>query len=267
MKKRKKAEELKEELKRYLPTTLILSLAFLALAGCAVLAQKPETANAEEMAALAEMAEAEKMEGLARLDAEAKAAEEARAAEEAAKAAEEAEAQAKADAEFAEAAAKKAEEAKTAATGGSVINVGSKQVTIPGLQTYVLIKLSEQTLWVVRSPSITDNLDECEILFETGIVTGTAKTSRSTPTGTYQIYSKVKGTYLRPSDGSKVWVDYWMPFNGGIGLHDATWRSNSQFGTDQYLYSGSHGCVNMPYDSAATVYDLVSVGTTVYVVN
>ena len=43
----------------------------------------------------------------------------------------------------------------------------------------------------------------------------------------------------------KLMVTYWMPFNGGIGFHDATWRGC--FGGQIYIWSGSHGCVNMPY--------------------
>ena len=53
-------------------------------------------------------------------------------------------------------------------------------------------------------------------------------------------------------------VDYWMPFNGGIGLHDASWRS--KFGGTIYQTSGSHGCVNLPPASAATLYDLLYKG-------
>jgi hypothetical protein len=52
-----------------------------------------------------------------------------------------------------------------------------------------------------------------------------------------------------------------MPFKGGYGLHDATWRSS--FGGTIYYYSGSHGCVNLPKSAAKTIYNNVSVGTKV----
>ena len=59
-------------------------------------------------------------------------------------------------------------------------------------------------------------------------------------------------------------VSYWMPFIGGsYGLHDASWRSN--FGGDIYIYSGSHGCVNLPPAKAGELYKMVSVGTVVIV--
>ena len=48
-----------------------------------------------------------------------------------------------------------------------------------------------------------------------------------------------------------------------IGLHDATWRGS--FGGSIYKYNGSHGCINLPYWVAQTIYDKAPVGTRVYV--
>ena len=56
-----------------------------------------------------------------------------------------------------------------------------------------------------------------------------------------------------------------MQFYEGYGLHDATWRSNYEFGGDTYWYSGSHGCVNLPYYAAESLYFMVSRGTYVLV--
>ena len=56
-------------------------------------------------------------------------------------------------------------------------------------------------------------------------------------------------------------VKYWMPFNGGVGLHDASWRGS--FGGNIYQNSGSHGCINLPPKTVKRLYDLVSVGTIV----
>lgn len=50
-------------------------------------------------------------------------------------------------------------------------------------------------------------------------------------------------------------VDYWMPFNGGIGMHDASWRGS--FGGSIYKYSGSHGCINMPASKAKALYGMI----------
>ena len=56
---------------------------------------------------------------------------------------------------------------------------------------------------------------------------------------------------------------YWLGFNGGIGIHDASWRDD--FGGDIYQGNGSHGCVNTPFDKVKTIYEHVEVGTPVYV--
>jgi len=46
-----------------------------------------------------------------------------------------------------------------------------------------------------------------------------------------------------------------MPFNGGIGFHDADWQP--YFGGDRYLTGGSHGCINMPPDKAGELYNII----------
>ena len=87
---------------------------------------------------------------------------------------------------------------------------------------------------------------------------------RSTSVGHWHINSKERSRYLR-GPGYRSWVNYWMPFHGGQGLHDATWRG--AFGGNIYTYSGSHGCVNLPLDIAAQLYSLVYVGMPVIVHN
>ena len=82
---------------------------------------------------------------------------------------------------------------------------------------------------------------------------------------------KEKDTTLRgpkKEDGSYKWespVTYWMPFNGGVGFHDASWQPT--FGGSRYLTNGSHGCVNMPPEMAGKLFDLISAGTPVVVHN
>ena len=56
-----------------------------------------------------------------------------------------------------------------------------------------------------------------------------------------------------------------MPIYGAVGLHDATWRWS--FGGDIYTYNGSHGCVNLPLNTAAYIYNNVPTGTTVKIVS
>lgn len=116
---------------------------------------------------------------------------------------------------------------------------------------YVEVNLSAQHLWVYRNGA-------CVV--STPIVSGCAYYRNTTPTGVYSINSKSRGVYL-VGTGYRSYVNYWMPFKGGYGLHDASWRN--EFGNDIYLYDGSHGCVNLPTNVAGNVYENVSVGTKV----
>lgn len=126
--------------------------------------------------------------------------------------------------------------------------------------TYVEIDVSRQHVWFYKDGSrIVDS--EC--------VTGKMVKSRYTPAGIFTLVSKTSPKTLRgpkQADGSYEWesdVTFWMPFNGGIGLHDATWRSS--FGGNIYKNSGSHGCVNLPYSVAKTIYNNIEVGTPIIV--
>lgn len=119
---------------------------------------------------------------------------------------------------------------------------------------YVEIDLTSQHLWVYSG-------GDCVV--STDIVSGCVSKGHATPTGVYTIKSRETNRYL-VGDGYKSWVNYWMPFNGGIGLHDADgWRS--AYGGSIYQYSGSHGCINMPKSAAAETYKHISVGTYVIV--
>ena len=115
---------------------------------------------------------------------------------------------------------------------------------------YIAVSISEQHLWYYKNGSLK---------VSTSIVTG-HRGKHDTPRGTYRIYSKTAGTFLI-GDDYKTWVNYWMPFSGGYGLHDATWRGS--FGGSIYTYDGSHGCVNMPYWAAETIFYSAPTGTLV----
>ncbi len=108
--------------------------------------------------------------------------------------------------------------------------------------------------------------------FTTDCVTGLATDpERVTPSGLYTLYNMetdrtLQGT-VEEDTGQPEYssaVSYWMPFYGGYGLHDATWRS--AFGGTIYQTNGSHGCVNLPYAAAKTIYESVTVGTPVIVI-
>ena len=119
--------------------------------------------------------------------------------------------------------------------------------------TYIEVDLSSQHMYYYQNGSI---------IFDSDIVSGDIRyDDRATPPGIFTLYYKKSPDVLRGEkkpDGTyeyETQVTYWMPFNGGIGFHDATWQA--YFGGDRYTYAGSHGCINMPLDAAATLYSII----------
>ncbi len=103
------------------------------------------------------------------------------------------------------------------------------------------------------------------LVMQSPCVTGKTTAGRGMPRGTYSIKTHIPGKTLRGPTW-KVWVDYWMRFtDSNIGLHDATWRTAEEFGGDTYVNHGSHGCVNLPHDFAAELFNKVNIGTKVVV--
>lgn len=123
---------------------------------------------------------------------------------------------------------------------------------------YVEIDLTNQCLYLYKN-------GDC--ILSAPIVSGNVSGGYGTPTGNYTIFAMYRDTVLQGtnSDGSSYAspVSFFIPFCGGIGMHDASWRSS--FGGDIYLYGGSHGCINMRYSDVSVVYDNVDIGTHVIV--
>ena len=146
--------------------------------------------------------------------------------------------------------------------------------------TYIEVNLSEQKVIAYKNG---------EKVAEGDCVSGNESAGNGTCTGLYAIQNKLSPTVLRgekkavtktvtkKKKGKKVKVTkttyeyeyespvtFWMQFNGGIGLHDAAgWRST--YGGSIYYYNGSHGCVNLPYDLAETLYKNFEIGDPVIV--
>lgn len=124
---------------------------------------------------------------------------------------------------------------------------------------YVEINISKQQLYVYQ---------DSNIILTSPVTTGSVGLGRGTPIGLFSIYDKRRNTYLNGAPygwSYNLFVNFWMPFSGGNGLHDAPWRK--VFGGSDYYYGGSHGCVNLPYSTAAFIYDWSSIGTPVWVHN
>ncbi len=118
--------------------------------------------------------------------------------------------------------------------------------------TYVEISITEQKMWCYK---------DGQLVVETDIVSGNESAGLATPSGcVWAIDGKVSPRHFKSTN---VDVDFWLPFNGGVGLHNATWRSS--YGGTIYQTNGSHGCINTPYDAMSTIYQTMEIGYPVIV--
>ena len=121
--------------------------------------------------------------------------------------------------------------------------------------TYVEINLTGQHLFFYK---------EGKLVVESDFVSGNLAKGWGTPAGSYPLAYKQKNAVLK-GENYRTPVNYWMPFNNGIGMHDAKWRSS--FGGTIYKTGGSHGCINLPPSVAKTIFDNISAGTPVICYN
>ena len=119
--------------------------------------------------------------------------------------------------------------------------------------TYVEIDLDAQHLYVYKDSNMVEQSD---------FVSGCLMKGNGTPVGTYGITYKERDATLVGENYSSS-VSFWMPFNGNIGMHDASWRSD--FGGHLYYMNGSHGCINLPKSKAESIYGIVEKGEPVVV--
>lgn len=117
--------------------------------------------------------------------------------------------------------------------------------------TYVEINLTAQHLFLYKDGNL---------LLESDFVSGSSARGDDTPPGVYSITYKQRNATLVNED-YRTPVSYWMPFNRNIGLHDAGWRRS--YGGQIYKTNGSHGCINLPPESAKEIYENISKGTPV----
>jgi len=120
-------------------------------------------------------------------------------------------------------------------------------------QKSIVVSIGQQVMTVYRKDTV---------VLSSYVSTG--KSSFDTPLGTYAVLSKLPSQTMEGVIGGEYynvpdvpWVMYFT--NGGHALHGTYWHSN--FGTPM-----SHGCVNLPLDVAAWLYDWAPVGTPVLIV-
>lgn len=117
--------------------------------------------------------------------------------------------------------------------------------------TYVEINLTRQYLWFYK---------DGKLIVKGPIVSGNPNRGYATKVGVYMLNYKQTGVTLTGPD-YEAEVSYWMPFNGNIGIHDASWRYS--FGGNIYKRNGTHGCVNVPLYLAKKIFNNIEEGTPV----
>lgn len=125
----------------------------------------------------------------------------------------------------------------------------------------IAISIDRQWLWFYSGG---------EVIFQAPIISGNPNRGYPTHRGYWNILSMDTDTRLantnREGVSYDVAVSYWMQFNyeGMIeGIHDAPWQW--AFGTDAYLWDGSHGCINVSPSDMPTLFSLSWVGLPVLV--
>ena len=123
----------------------------------------------------------------------------------------------------------------------------------PKAQKTIVVSVGQQLLWAYKGD---------KVVLSSYVSTGRA--GFDTPIGSYAVLTKLPSQTMEGVIGGEYynvpdvpWVLYFT--NSGHALHGTYWHNS--FGTPM-----SHGCVNLPLDVAAWLYDWALVGTRVLVI-
>lgn len=112
---------------------------------------------------------------------------------------------------------------------------------------YIEVSIPEQHLWVYQ---------DGVVVLESDVVTGNESRNKRTPRGLNMVRGHLRQIYLM----EEFFVEYWMciSMHGQYGFHDADgWREADEYGGDTYKTNGSGGCVNVPLENMAKMYEMV----------
>ena len=117
----------------------------------------------------------------------------------------------------------------------------------------IVVSIGQQTMWAFKGQ---------EVVMSTLVSTGRA--GFDTPLGAYAVISKLPSQTMEGVIGGEYYNVPDVPSvlyftSGGHALHGTYWHEN--FGSPM-----SHGCVNLPLDAAAWLYQWAPVGTPVTIV-
>jgi lipoprotein-anchoring transpeptidase ErfK/SrfK len=136
--------------------------------------------------------------------------------------------------------------------------------------------LPEKALTISLSEQVIRAYEHGQQVFWTYVTTG--RPGLETDPGSFKVYWKVSPWTMHSPwpKGSPYWypdskVNFVMWFNGGDGIHDAYWRSRYGPGTNGPHYdptgedTGTHGCVNVPYQNMVWLWNWTPTGAPVIV--
>ena len=136
--------------------------------------------------------------------------------------------------------------------------------------------LPDKALTISLNDQVIRAYDHGQQVFWSYVTTG--RPGLETDPGSFKVYWKVSPWTMHSPwpKGSPFWypdskVRFVMWFNGGDGIHDASWRSRYGPGTNGPHYdptgedTGTHGCVNVPYSNMVWLWNWTPTGTPVIV--
>jgi lipoprotein-anchoring transpeptidase ErfK/SrfK len=120
-------------------------------------------------------------------------------------------------------------------------------------QKTIVVSISQQILWAYKGD---------RVMLNSYVSTGRA--GFDTPVGSFTVLTKLPSQTMEGVIGGEYYNVPDVPSvlyftNSGHALHGTYWHSN--FGTPM-----SHGCVNLPLDVAAWLYDWAPIGTRVLII-
>ncbi len=144
------------------------------------------------------------------------------------------------------------------------------------LQDAMTRTLPDKALTISLSEQVIRAYEHGQQVFWTYTTTG--RPGLETDAGSFKVYWKVSPWTMHSPwpKGSPYWypdskVKMVMWFNGGDGIHDASWRSRYGPGTNGPHYdptgedTGTHGCVNVPFQNMVWLWNWTPTGTPVIV--
>jgi len=172
---------------------------------------------------------------------------------------------------------------KLAAQLGSTATVADLEKVNAGLtvqdkvlQTAMSQNLPEKAITISLKEQVIRAYSHGQQVFWTYVTTG--RPGLETDAGSFKVYWKVSPWTMHSPwpKGSPYWypdskVQMVMWFNGGDGIHDASWRSRYGPGTNGPHYdptgedTGTHGCVNVPWSNMVWLWNWTPTGTPVIV--